>query len=142
MLGFGMILMIAGWVWGYEFPINKALWTSSYVLWTGGIALIVFAICYALIEIKHMTQWALPFKIFGLNAIFVYFFHVLFFKIQLMLHVQCPNGTPCNLRNYILNTIFGWASLPYASLYYAIGSVLFWFLILAILYRNKIFVRI
>lgn len=137
----GVLSMCAGWMWGQWFPINKALWTSSYVLWTGGIALLSFGICYRLIEINHHRRWCKPFEIFGLNAIAAYFLHVLFFKIQLMIHVTCA-GKICNLRQAIIHDLFSWTSLPYASLYYAIMSVLFWFLVLSILYLKKIFIRI
>lgn len=138
----GLIAMVLGWYWGKWFPINKALWTSSYVLWTGGIALIVYTFCYVTIEMRHWTRWSKPFEIFGLNAILVYFLHVLFFKIQLMIHVKCGYFKTCNLRQIILQDLFGWTSLPYASLYYAISSVLFWLLVLTILYRRRIFIRI
>jgi predicted acyltransferase len=138
----GVLCMVGGWIWGQYFPINKALWTSSYVLWTGGFALIVYAICFVLIEIKHYVRWSKPFEIFGLNAIVAYFFHVFFFKVQLMIHVNCGNGKVCNLRQIIIQDLFGWATLPYASLYYAILSVLFWLGVLTILYKRKIFIRI
>lgn len=138
----GTVCSFLGWTWGQWFPINKALWTSSYMLWTGGLALYIFAACYWVIEIKQYKQWSKPFEIFGLNAIVVFFLHVLFFKIQLLIHVPCGNGHNCNLRNYIIQHAFGWASLPYASLYYAITTGLFWLLILTIMYRKKIFIGI
>lgn len=138
----GLVLMAFGWYWGHWFPINKALWTSSYALWTAGLALVSFAICYGLIEIKHIVRWSKPFEIFGLNAILAYFLHVLFFKIQLKIHLSCGLGKTCNLRQIILKDVFGWMSLPYASLSYAIASVFFWLLVLTILYKKNIFIRI
>ncbi|MCX7091687.1 MAG: DUF5009 domain-containing protein [Legionellales bacterium] len=138
----GTLAMLLGWTWAEWLPFNKALWTSSYALWTAGIAVNTFALCYALIEIKHWKRWSKPFEIFGLNAILVYFLHVLFFKIQLMIHLQCRYFKTCNLRQVIIQDLFGWASLPYGSLYYAITSVLFWLLVLTVLYRRKIFIRI
>lgn len=140
LVGFGTLFLILGFAWSFWFPINKSLWTSSYVLWSTGLALYVFALCFWLLEIKKIESWSVPFKIFGLNALIAYFFHILLFKIQLLFHMICPNGNTCNIRNYIIHAGFGWASLPYASLYYALGSVLFWLLILSILYRHKIFV--
>ena len=50
----GVVMALTGWCWGFVFPINKTLWTSPYVLWTGGLAILTFALCYWLIEIK---QW-------------------------------------------------------------------------------------
>ncbi|HVT63016.1 MAG TPA: heparan-alpha-glucosaminide N-acetyltransferase domain-containing protein [Legionellaceae bacterium] len=138
----GSVCLIGGWLWGQWFPINKALWTSSYVLWTAGWALYIYAICYWLIEIKHMTAWSKPFEVFGLNAIVAFIGHVMFFKIQLSVLMTCSNGANCSLRTYILQTLFGELSLPYASLLYGLLSVLFWLGILWVLYRNKILIRI
>ena len=65
----GAVCVAIGWAWNAFFPINKALWTSSYVLFTGGLALQFLAFCYWLIDIKGYRRWARPFEVFGLNAI-------------------------------------------------------------------------
>lgn len=142
MLIAGLVSCSIGWIWGYYFPINKALWTSSYVLWTGGLALLLLALCYGLIEIQNWRRWSTPFIIFGTNAIAAYFLHIFFLKIQAIIHVQRIDGSPGNLRIYITEHLFGWASLPTASLLYALSYTLFWLLILWVLYRNKIFIKI
>ena len=142
MLLAGIAGMALGWIWSQWFPFNKPLWTSSFVLWTTGMALCIYAICYALIEIKGIVFWSKPFEIFGLNAIAVYFLHVIFFKVQILIHLYCNQAKLCNLRQVILQDIFGWASLPYASFYYAITTVLFWLFILTILYKRKIFIKV
>ena len=80
----GCVFLVLGWLWGYSFPINKSLWTSSFVLWTGGYALITFALCFWIIDILGYTKWTLPLKIFGMNALFAFIFHVLLLKIQSM----------------------------------------------------------
>src|SRR4051812_9801377 len=67
----GLSGVIAGWVWNFWFPINKALWTSSYVLFTAGLALQFLALCYWLVDIKGYRAWAKPFLIFGTNALAV-----------------------------------------------------------------------
>lgn len=138
----GIIALIIGWAWGLTFPINKNLWTSSFVLWTGGLALLLLALCYWLIEVKRLKKWATPFEIFGLNAIAAYFLHIFFLKIQAMIHILRIDGSPGNLRIYLSEHLFGWASLQNASLMYAISYVLFWLLILGILYRKKIYIKI
>ena len=68
----GAICVAVGWAWNSFFPINKALWTSSYVLFTGGLALQFLALCYWLIDIKGYRRWAKPFEVFGMNAIALY----------------------------------------------------------------------
>ena len=73
MLLVGMAAIVAGELWGIWFPINKKLWTSSYVVFTAGCALVCLAMCYWLIDIKlHRGWWTRPFLIFGSNAITAY----------------------------------------------------------------------
>lgn len=138
----GLIAMLSGWIWGLFFPINKALWSSSFVLWTGGVGLLLLAFCYWLIEIKHWKKWSIPLEIFGLNAIAAYFLHIFFLKIQAMIHIAKADGSVVNLRIFITEHAFGWTSSHNASLLYAISYVVFWLLILGVLYRNKIFIKI
>ena len=68
----GAVLMVAGEVWGRWFPINKNLWTSSYVLFTGGFALALLALCYWMIEMRGWRRWGAPFVWYGSNAITVF----------------------------------------------------------------------
>jgi predicted acyltransferase len=73
MAGVGVVGIIAGELWDITFPINKKLWTSSYVIFTAGCALLGLAICYWLTDIqKHRGWWSKPFIIFGTNAIAAY----------------------------------------------------------------------
>lgn len=137
----GTMALIVGWIWGLSFPINKGLWTSSFVLWTGGMALILLAFCFWAIEIKQWKKWSKPFEIFGLNAMAAYFLHIFFLKIQAMIHLPRMDGSVGNLRIYITEHLFGWATLKTASLMYAFSYILVWLFILSILYRHKIFIR-
>ncbi|KTD23470.1 Putative heparan-alpha-glucosaminide N-acetyltransferase [Legionella lansingensis] len=132
-----IISMMIGWLWGLEFPVNKILWTSSYVLWTAGLALFILGGCYWLIDIKGWRKWCKPFEIFGVNALAVFVLHVVFLKIQAM--IPMPSG---NLRTFITQELFGWASLKNASLFYALTYTLLWFFVLCFFYRKKIFIKI
>ncbi len=69
----GCFCMAAGYVWNGWFPINKNLWTSSYVLYTGGLALLFLGICYWFIDVRNSRWWIKPFQVYGLNAITAYF---------------------------------------------------------------------
>jgi len=138
----GIVFLLSGWKWGQYFPINKALWTSSYVLVTTGLALLAFGICYWLIEIQGWKTWSKPFEIFGTNAILAYVLHVFFLKVQNRILLTRPAGTSINLRFYLSEHLFGWASPENASLGYALLYTLFWFVILWILYRRKIIIKI
>ncbi|ETO93262.1 acyltransferase family protein [Legionella oakridgensis] len=133
----GALLATTGWIWGIEFPINKALWTSSYVLWTGGMALLVLALCYWLIEIKAWQNWTEPFKVFGTNAMLAYVLHVFFLKVQAMIVLQHADGSSGNLKQWITDSMFGWAPLPMSSLLYAFSYTGLWLAILWIFISNK-----
>lgn len=133
----GTIITLTGWCWGFVFPINKTLWTSTYVLWTGGIAILLFALCYWLIDIKQWKGWSRPFEIFGLSALTAYFLHVLFLKIQAMILIPISKETTVNLRLFITQTLFPLSDLKIASLLYALSYTLFWFMILVLIYRKK-----
>lgn len=137
----GLLALSAGWFWGLWFPINKALWTSSFVLWTGGWALLVFALCYWLLEVQSWQAWSKPFEIFGVNALAAYFLHIFFLKIQALIPLPHPDGSPGNLRYFMTEHLFGFFPAKAASLLYALSYALLWLLILGILYRKKIFIR-
>jgi predicted acyltransferase len=126
----GLILSALGLFWSATFPINKSLWSSSYVLWTSGLSYLVFALCFVLIEIKHLINWSKPFLLFGQNAMLVYILHVLFLKIQAIILVHNTHGELMNLRLYITDLLFSHFSAPNASLCYAVGYTFFWLFVL------------
>jgi predicted acyltransferase len=137
----GLLLAATGWFWGLFFPINKALWTSSFVLWTGGLALLLFALIYGLVDYKRWRLGSKPFEIFGVNALAAYFLHIFFLKIQALIPLPRLDGSTGNLRFFLTEHLFPFASLKMASCLYALSYTLLWLLILSWLYRKKIFIR-
>lgn len=143
MFAAGALCAAAGWCWNLAFPINKALWTSSYVLFTTGMALQLLALCYWAIDIKGCRRWSKPFVIFGVNALALYVLSGLMARILGFIQMPKLDGTPGDLRNYIYDHLFaGWLSPINASLAYAISYVLLWLGLMAILYRRKIFIKV
>lgn len=130
MIAAGVFLALLGWAWRATLPLNKALWSSSYVLWTGGLALMVFSIIYGLIEIKGWIRWSKPFDLFGRHALLAYILHVLFLKIQAMIHVKNANGEMVGFRPYITDVLFHSFSPQAAALCYALSYTLLWLLVL------------
>lgn len=126
----GVICSIIGWYWGDVFPINKTLWTSSYVAWTGGMALLTFAGFYWLLEMKGCKNWSKPFQIFGASALSVYILHVLFLKIQAMILISVPGAASVNVRVFLTQTIFPSFERKTASLLYAMSYMLCWLVIM------------
>lgn len=142
MLLAGILAVAAGWLWGFSFPINKALWTSSYVLWTGGFAICFLAFLYWLIEIKNLNKWFIMFEIFGVNAIAAYFLHRFFLNIQTAIQIPQQDGSPGNLRFFLSDYFFGWSSMENASLFYAVTYTILWLIVLYFLYRKRIYIKI
>jgi len=124
-------------------PINKSLWSSSYVLFTGGAALLTLALCHWLIEIKERRSWALPFVMYGTNPIVVYVLSSLIAKDLLLFHVGLPDGGSTDLQQYLFSSLFApWASAAGASLLFAVASVLVWLGVAAFLYRRGVLIKI
>jgi len=139
----GAVLTLAGWLWGLSFPINKALWTSSYVLYTGGLALWLLALCYWLIEMKGVKAWGKPFEIFGINAIAAYMLPIFLLKFLVLYKLPVPGGEPVQLRIFICDHVFGtWLSPLSASAAFAFSYMGLWLVFFWLLYRKNVFIKI
>jgi predicted acyltransferase len=139
----GMACVIIGWMWNPFFPINKALWTSSFVFFTGGMALQVLAFCYWLIDIKKYKAWAWPFVVFGVNAIALFVGTGLMEKLMSMIKIPRGDGSRIALQGWIFNNAFlSWLSPVNASLAFAIAFIVLWLFLMWLLYRKRLFIRI
>ena len=139
----GAICVALGWAWNSFFPINKALWTSSYVLFTGGLALQLLALCYWVIDIKGYRRWAKPFEIFGVNAIALYVGAGLMAALLGLIKVTGGDGKKIPLGGWIYDNLFAsWASPINASLAFAIVFVLVWLALMWALFRRNIFIKV
>jgi predicted acyltransferase len=139
----GACAVVSGWAWGLCFPVNKALWTSSYVLLTAGLALQLLAVCFWLVDIKDWRRWAKPFFIFGTNALAVYFLAELFSHLISLGAFTRADGSASDLKTLIYEKVFAsWASPVNASLMFAICVVLLWLCVAGILYRKRIFIKV
>jgi predicted acyltransferase len=138
----GACCVVIGWCWNRFFPINKSLWTSSYVLFTGGLALEFLALCYWLIDIRKYQRWAKPFVVFGVNAIALFVGTGM--MAILMGRIKLPWGSgQISLQGWIFNKLFlSLASPVNASLAFAICFILLWLGLMWILYSRKIFIKV
>jgi predicted acyltransferase len=149
----GTIAVIIGKIMDIWFPINKKIWSSSYVVFTGGLALYLLALCYWLIDMMKFKKWSVPFLVFGTNAILVYFCAHVCSKLLGRWKFALADGTTASMYSWIYNNLFlSWASYFWgtetatgaknASVTFAITYVLIWLLILIPFYRRKIFLKI
>ncbi len=143
MFFFGVVLTTIGWGWSFWFPINKSLWTSSYVVYTAGLALCFLGFCYWLIDIKGYRRWAKPFFIFGVNALALFVFSGLMAKLLGLIKVTSAEGNEISLQKWIFDSVFLPLASPInASLIYAVGFILLWLFLMWLLYRKRIFIKV
>ncbi len=141
---FGLVIGIIMSIW---FPINKLLWSSSYVVFTAGFALEFLGVCYWLIDIKGYKKWSEPFLVFGSNAITVFFLSGLVAIILDLVVVVAAGPAGATLRmtlkEYLFGAVFAPVAGPYnASLLFAIAYVLIWYAVMYVFYKKKIFIKV
>src|SRR6266550_3510774 len=132
-----------GWAWNTWFPINKSLWTSSYVFFTAGLALQFLALCYWLIDIKGYKAWTKPFVIFGVNAIALFVGTGVMARLMGLIKFSRPDGTRQSLQGLIYNNAFAsWLPPNLSSLAFAISFILLWLFFMWLLYRKNIIIKV
>jgi predicted acyltransferase len=135
--------LVLGKAWNIWFPINKKLWTSSYVLFAAGCTLLLLAICFYAVEIRRWTRgWTYPWLVFGSNAIAAYMVSELLSGGLSTILVHDGDKTR-NLQEWIYyHWFFPLVNPSFGSLLYAITFVLVCFLPVLFLYRRKIFIKV
>lgn len=138
LIGVGGAMLIIGHVWDIFFPINKALWTSSFVLVTAGWANLVLALIYYLTDVKGI-QFGSIFRYAGANAIVVYFLSSFISKIMGMIKVG-----DTSLHGWLFNTVYvhDFMSMQLSSLLYGLTVVTFYCLLAYILYQRRLFFKV
>jgi predicted acyltransferase len=139
----GCIGMMVGLMWNWSFPINKNLWTSSYVMFTGGMAAVALAASIWVVDVKMIRGWTRPFVIYGTNPILAYVGSGVMARIIYSLIMVRYDGRTMSLETAIYESVFAsWLAPRNASLAFAVCIVLFWLGILTVLYRRKIFLKV
>src|SRR6185503_12283408 len=139
----GSLGMVAGMMWNWSFPINKSLWTSSYVVFTAGMALVTLATIMWLVDYNNVRGWTKPFVVFGVNPIVAFVGSGVFARLIYTLWKVNYNGKTTSIQDAIYQSVFlPWLPPRVASLAFAITFVLFWYAILLVLYRRKIILKV
>jgi predicted acyltransferase len=144
MVACGLVLLTAGKIWNIWFPINKKLWTSSYVLFTAGLALLCLAVCYWVLDIRQWRgRWTKPFLVFGMNAIAAYVLSEAIADLLDNMRLTAADGQILSWQEVIYERLFEpLASPANASLLYAIAYVVVCWAVMWVLYRKKIFLKV
>ena len=115
----GLMFCSLGWMWQYFWPLNKSIWSSSYVLWTAGLAYLVWFCCDVL------CAWLYPFEVLGRHALWIYVLHVLGLKMQMWIQVPI-DGHVYSFKTYVTQLLFGGMTPLNASLAYAVSYCFLW----------------
>ena len=144
MLLAGTVSMAAGIAWDRWFPINKNLWTSSFVLLTAGFALILLSLLYWMLEIKQWRgAWTMPFLVFGMNAIVGFFADSFVYGPGYSFTIKGQDGSTLNWHEAAQARLVALgASTPNASLIYSAGALFFCWTLLWLFWRKRIFIKI
>jgi predicted acyltransferase len=139
-----IVSLTLGYLWSLEFPLNKNMWTSSFVLVAGGYSLAVLTLCYWAIEQQGWRKgWTGPWLVFGSNAIVAYMFSELLPGV--LYNVSVPDGSTrhADLNAFLFAHIFAhipsphWAAFAYSVSFTAVCFIPVW-----VLYRKKIFLKV
>ncbi len=137
-----VLLVIGGWIWDGFFPMNKALWTSSFVLFTGGLAMAALTLSFWLIDVNGRKKFTEPFVAFGSNAITIYFVSGYVPELIGSIPVH-DDGLNSNLWQYGYHHLFSsWLSPVNASIVSALVYVSLLSIPMIFMLRKKIFIRL
>jgi len=130
-------------VWDRSFPINKSLWTSSYVLFTSGLASIALAMCFWLFDARGRQAFLRPLVVLGSNALVLFVVSGLLVKTLLYFKVTGPDGVLISVNRWLYITGFEpYASPKSASLLFALANLAVLYVLLEVLYRRRWFLRV
>ena len=143
MFAVGALLMMAGLMWHWSFPINKSLWTSSYVLFTGGMAATALATILWITDVERITWWTRPFVIYGVNPIIAFVGSGMMARTIYSLWTVDDAGKATAIQSVIHQGAFAsWLEPRNASLAFAVSFVLLWLGVLTLLQRRGIVFKI
>jgi len=139
----GSLGMVAGLMWNWSFPINKALWTSSYVVFTAGMACVSIATITWLTDVHRVTWWTRPFVIYGVNPMIAFVGSGMMARTIYSLWKVDLDGQQVSIQAAIYRTAFAsWLEPRNASLAFAVCFVSLWYGILWVLWRRKIILKV
>jgi predicted acyltransferase len=147
----GAVFLFAGYAWDMIFPINKKIWTSSYVVYTTGLAMVILGVMIYLIELKNHKGWLSKFfDVFGKNPLFIFVLSGILPRLLGLIRI--PTSTDA-LGKQLYTTPFGWfyeqickplfgSNLNNGSLFYALCMITFYWLIVYWMDKKKIYIKV
>jgi predicted acyltransferase len=146
----GVVLVFAGYIWDFSFPINKKIWTSSYVVYTSGLAMITLSVFIYLIEFKNAAgKWSYFFEVFGKNPLFIFVLSGFLPRVLALLRWEDHVN---ELGEKVYTSSLPWfyehvcknvnSDLRVGSLLYALCFIAFMAILAYILDKKKIYIKV
>jgi predicted acyltransferase len=143
LLAAGLVAIALGLLWGQFFPINKKLWTSSFVVFTGGMSAATLALLMALIELRGSRWWTEPFRVFGVNPILAFVASDIGAILIFVDFTVERNGSRIAVAQWVNDVLLAsWLPDKIASLAFALLFVAAWWAILRIFYKRGIILKV
>ncbi len=143
LLAVGLALSLAGWLWSFDVPLNKRLWTSPYILLTAGWGAALLGLLYFATDMKHLRAWAFPLVVMGRNAITAFVAPILV-NIYILggWGWSLPGGRFESLQEAWVKLYTGPMGAGLGGLLYTLSYLAAWWLVLFWMYRRKVFLRV
>ena len=139
----GAGLSVLGLIYCRLEPVNKQLWTVSYVLLTGGLAMMTLAASSWMMDVRRWRIGTMPMVVFGSNPLVAFVGSGLLARVLVLVQVTGSEGQPVSLKRWLYEEVYAAVAGPVnGSLLFALTVVVFWLGILWVLYRRKIFIKI
>lgn len=143
MMVVGTLLLVLAFTWDIHFPFNKKIWSSSFVLFTSGVALLLLGAIYWLVDARKIDGWIKPFQVYGMNALFAYILSSVLATLLYTVSWTNTAGESTSLKGWLYSNLFtSWLSPKNASLAFALINVLLVLAFCWILYRRKIYIKV
>lgn len=143
MMAVGVLVLALAFIWNMNFPFNKKIWSSSFVLFTSGVALLMLGSIYWLVDAQKYKWWIKPFQVFGMNALFAYILSGVLAVLLYTIKWTNTAGETITLKGWIYDAFYtSWLSPKNASLAFALTNVVVVLAFCGILYRRKIYIKV
>ena len=128
----GAMAMMLGLMWHWVFPINKSIWSSSYVIFTAGMGAVSLATCMWIIDVMQVRRWTFPFVVYGTNPMLAFLGSGLMARLISSIWTwETGTGSRISAQGFVFNTLYAsWLPPREASFAYAVSFVALWFLLL------------
>ncbi len=139
----GALAMMFGLMWHWVFPINKSLWTSSYVLFTAGTAAVTLATVMWVVDVRRVAGWTRPFAVFGVNPMLAFVGSGIMARLIYSILKVDVDGKPVALQKAVHDALFAsWLAPRNASLAFALTFVGVWAGLLWVAWRRNLILKV